>query len=439
MNVTAFSPAFVLLYVFALLWILMGVDLNAFSRKQRRLILSALLLLCAVNHLLIGLVGPAMYNGKLLFPFLHLPTFLLFLYIARRGVVKTAFMILTALVFTAPTVLISNQVNRFLDVGSFQFMIDLFSYALMLLLAQIVFRKSFNYLIVYGDDRFFLLFSLVPIAYYIYIFAVINLDMSSVSSVAGYAVRLLPSAMVFLFYFLLPYMYKTLSERMLLQSAQNALQQKLASTEDQLALLNETNTQMATYRHDMRHQLILLDGLLVDGKTEQAQEFVKTVMADLDTLTPKPFCGNETVNLLCSSYDSKARHLGVQLKVNAMLPKSLPLSDTELCSVISNGLENALRAASQPELSDKWIEFYCEVKQNKLFMQIQNTYTGQVVMQNGLPVSTRDGHGYGCHSIQSIAQRNGGLCSFKAENGLFTLRLAFPLSADFGNQNTNNA
>ena len=63
-------------------------------------------------------------------------------------------------------------------------------------------------------------------------------------------------------------------------------------------------------------------------------------------------------------------------------------------------------------------------------MQIQNTYTGQVVMQNGLPVSTRDGHGYGCHSIQSIAQRNGGLCSFKAENGVFSLRLAFPLPVD---------
>ena len=161
---------------------------------------------------------------------------------------------------------------------------------------------------------------------------------------------------------------------------------------------------------------------------EQAQELVKTAMTDLDAIAPKKFCENETVNLLCSSYESKAQRLGVTLTTNALLPKNIPLSDTELCSMVSNGLENALLAASQPELSDKWVEFYCEIKQNKLLIQIQNPYVGQVVMENGLPVSTRDGHGYGCHSIQAIAQRNGGLCSFEAKNGLFTLRLILPLA-----------
>jgi sensor histidine kinase YesM len=295
------------------------------------------------------------------------------------------------------------------------------------LLAQLVFRKGFNYLLIHGNTQLFLLFSIVPFIFYVYAIAATNLDFSELLSPAGYVVRFMPSIEVFLFYFLLPSIYRTLREKQVMESAKDALQQQLGSAEDRIVLLNETNMQMATYRHDMRHQLILLNGLLAEGKTERAQEFVKTVMADLNALTPKRFCENETVNLLCSSYDSKTRNLGVQLKINARLPESLPLSDTELCSVISNGLENALQAASQPELSDKWIEFYCEVKQNKLFIQIQNTYTGQVVMKNGMPVSTRDGHGYGCHSIQTIAQCNGGLCSFKAENGVFTLRVSFSL------------
>lgn len=43
---------------------------------------------------------------------------------------------------------------------------------------------------------------------------------------------------------------------------------------------------------------------------------------------------------LCSSYDSKARRLGVRLTADVRLPKDLPLPDTELCSVVSNGLES---------------------------------------------------------------------------------------------------
>ena len=38
---------------------------------------------------------------------------------------------------------------------------------------------------------------------------------------------------------------------------------------------------MAVYRHDMRHQLLVLDGLLASGKTEQAHHFITTVLADL--------------------------------------------------------------------------------------------------------------------------------------------------------------
>ena len=150
-------------------------------------------------------------------------------------------------------------------------------------------------------------------------------------------------------------------------------------------------------------------------------------MADLETLTPKRFCENETVNLLCASYDRKAKNMGIQLSIDAFLPATLSLSDTELCSVVSNGLENALQAAAKTEIADKWVTFFCTVKQNKILIQMQNPYDGTVTIRNGLPVSSQPGHGYGCQSIQGIVQRSGGNASFEAENGLFTLRLVIPL------------
>ena len=214
---------------------------------------------------------------------------------------------------------------------------------------------------------------------------------------------------------------------MLVESKQNALQQKLVSSETQIQMLNEANVRMAVYRHDVRHQLNLLDQLLSNEKLEQAQQFVKSAAADLDAIVPKRFCENETVNLLCSSYDTKAQNLGVRLKIHASLPGKLSLSDTELCSVISNGLENALRAASDTTLVDQWVSICCEVKKEQLLLQIQNSYSGQVIMENGLPVSKREGHGYGCLSIQTIVQNNHGLCSFTAEEGVFTLRVMIPL------------
>lgn len=431
MNITTYSPALVLLYVFALLWILMDVDYRTFGKTQRWLFALAGLLLCAGNHILRNIIGPVMY-GKLLLICMHLPTFFLFLSAAKRGVIKTAFMIMTALVFTSPAVVIGNLVRRqlFIDSSMALLLSNLISFVLMLLLAQFVFRKGFNYLLARANNRFFLLFSVGPLMYYIYALAAINLDFASLSNTAGALVRLLPHAQIFLFYFLVPYIYKSLSEKQAAESAQYALQQKLVSANDRIHMLNEANKQTAVYRHDIRHKLIVLDGLLSGGKVQQAQEFIKTSMTDLESFTPKQFCENDTVNLLCSYYHGKAQRLGVRLTIKALLPKNIPMSDTELCSVVANGMENALLAASHPDVTDKWVKFYCEVKQSKILIQIQNAYTGQVIIRNGLPVSNRKGHGYGCHSIESIVQSNGGICSFTADNGLFTLRIAIAVKTD---------
>lgn len=429
MNISASSSALTLVYVFVLLWILMGVDIKALSRKKRWVSLGAIVLLCVYNEVLFALIPSSAY-GRLLFLNMHLPMFLLYLYIARRGVIKTGFMIMTALVFSSPPVIVGNILYNRFSVGILGVLIShIIVYLLMLLMAFFVFRSVFGYLLAYSNNSFFLLFSLVPVAYYIYILAYMNVDISSLDSRSGFLVRLLPNLEVFGFYFLLPYIYKTLREKMVLKSARNALKKTLSSSEDQIALLNETNQQMAVYRHDVRHHINLLNGLLADGKIEQAQEVLNTSMADLDAITPKRYCENEILNLLCASYDSKAKRVGVQIKINALLPKEVPLSDTELCSVVSNGLENALRAASQPEVADQWVGFSCYVRQGNIFMLIQNPYAGQVVIRDGLPVSSREGHGYGCYSIQAITQRNGGLCSFEAENGVFSLRLSFPMGA----------
>ena len=87
--------------------------------------------------------------------------------------------------------------------------------------------------------------------------------------------------------------------------------------------------------------------------------------------------------------------------MDAKLPRELSVSDTELCAVLSNALENALRAVSDQPEADRWVTLYCGVRLGKLLVEIQNPCAEGLVMRDGLPVSERAGHGYGCRSIQT--------------------------------------
>ena len=193
--------------------------------------------------------------------------------------------------------------------------------------------------------------------------------------------------------------------------------------------LRRAEVQTAVYQHDMRHHLNAIDGFLAAGKPQQAEEYIRKVRSDIERITPKRYCDNELVNLLCSSFAGKAQRMGVRLEVDAKLPRELSVSDTELCAVLSNALENALRAVSDQPEADRWVTLYCGVRLGKLLVEIQNPCAEGLVMRDGLPVSERAGHGYGCRSIQTIAERRGGLCEFRARGGIFSMQLMLPVKA----------
>lgn len=234
--------------------------------------------------------------------------------------------------------------------------------------------------------------------------------------------------MLVVFYVLfLPAFHVQSQKRSSAEMQRSLLEVELKQSQQEMDSLRQSEMQTAVYQHDMRHHLNMISGLLASGSPQQAQEYIQKVQSDVEAITSRRFCENETVNLLCSSFVQKAEKSGVTLNVDARVPAHLPISDTELCSLLSNALENALRAAStlRPEFR-RTVDLYCGIRLNKLLIEVRNPYDTPPVMRDGVPVSDAVGHGFGCRSIQAIAQQRGGLCQFLAERGTFLLRVMLP-------------
>ncbi|MEG2118860.1 MAG: ATP-binding protein, partial [Pseudoflavonifractor sp.] len=121
--------------------------------------------------------------------------------------------------------------------------------------------------------------------------------------------------------------------------------------------------------------------------------------------------------------------LGVVLKVEANLPQEIALSETELCAILSNGLENAVTATAKFTSGEKIVMVHLSLHRGNLLLSMENPYEGEVRMENGLPQSTAPGHGFGVRSIEMLTRKHSGYCSFTAEGGLFTLKVVLPLGA----------
>ena len=137
------------------------------------------------------------------------------------------------------------------------------------------------------------------------------------------------------------------------------------------------------------------------------------------------YCENEAANLIFSAFADRAAKAGVQFTVQAGISQKPAVSESDLCVLLSNALENALHAAVRCREAGQgaFIETIGHEKGKKLFLQITNSCLPDVQLRDGIPVTDQPGHGLGVRSICAISERYGGLTSFAAKDGQFTLRV----------------
>ena len=424
----AFNYALVLLYGLFLSAAIAGGWEN---RRQKRLIIALCPLFLLIQTPCWLILGEG--TTKQLYPLIvHLPLVLILILALKKPVGIALVSVCTAyLCCQLPrwANLMVTTVTHSPLVGEISYTLAI--YPVFLLLRRYFVRPAYSAMT--ASHQSLLLFGSLPVAYYFYDYAtvvypdVLSTDIRALNEFP-------PTALIVFYVMFLSAYHKQMQTRADAELQRSMLEAELKQAEVEMEGLRSVETQVAVYQHDMRHHLTAIDGFLNADQPQQAKEYIQKVQADVDSVTPKHFCENELVNLLCSSFSEKAARMGASFKVEARLPKELSISDTELCSILSNGLENSLHAIGTLEEPLKWIELYCGVRLNKLLIEIKNPYTGEIAIQDGLPVSGREGHGYGCRSIQSIAAQNGGLCTFDTEHGVFTLRVMLPLPGSHNEQ-----
>ena len=270
-----------------------------------------------------------------------------------------------------------------------------------------------------------ILLGAVPLFYYLFDFTTISTDLLY-QGVNG-VVQFISSVFSIVYFVFIILYYAEMQKQVLAHRERDMLAAQLHSAHSELVSLRQMQNTAAAYRHDMRHHFAILQGMASEGGIEKIKTYLNIAQSDIDAITPIRFCENETVNLILSTFFTKAKHAGITMKVDVKLPSSIPLSDTELCSLLSNGLENAIFAAARLDSERRVVSFKAMVHKSNLLILIENPYVGEIVMKSGLPQSSLEGHGYGTHIIAAIADAHGGQAIFSAEEGVFTLKIILSL------------
>jgi C4-dicarboxylate-specific signal transduction histidine kinase len=176
-------------------------------------------------------------------------------------------------------------------------------------------------------------------------------------------------------------------------------------------------------RHDFRHHLLAMSGMLDEGHTNELASYLGQ-LAHAEELGQRPrFCENAAVDAVAAHYDAAARRRGVRVEWRLALPDALPIPEVDLCSILGNLVENAINASCELPEEMRWVEAASrEVTPAALGIVVRNPCEGPVAFgEDGLPTTEEPGHGVGLASVAATAQRYHGGIDAHVEGDVFSV------------------
>lgn len=175
-------------------------------------------------------------------------------------------------------------------------------------------------------------------------------------------------------------------------------------------------------RHDIRHHIQILSGLLADEKTDEARDYLSRLSDTAGDLKVQQYCKNPVVNSVLSVFHEQARVQGIATEFQVGFPSDPPIDPLELGVVLANALENAIHACMEVNEGERKVGLIFRFFGDRLIFQVTNPYVGEIPFdENGVPIAMREGHGNGCRSIAAFTKKYHSTVDYRAENGVFTL------------------
>lgn len=268
-------------------------------------------------------------------------------------------------------------------------------------------------------------FCLIPAVYYIFDYAThiyTDLMVEGTPVVAEFMAFVCSTAY-------LVFVLRTSEEKWIrsqLEQAQDSLNLQVSQAVREIDAMRESQQKTKEYRHDLRHHMQYLAACIENNRLEHATEYIQGICSEIEASKIITFCENEAANLIFSAFAERAKGQGILLKVKAQIPRQIHISESDLCVLLSNALENAIHACCK--VKEKGVEASIEVsafeKNKKLFLQFINSCDSDVSFVQGIPVTNEPDHGIGVRSICALVDRYDGIYTFEIEEGRFILRVS---------------
>ena len=182
----------------------------------------------------------------------------------------------------------------------------------------------------------------------------------------------------------------------------------------------QNREELMKIRHDLRNQLSYTQVLLNDGKYEEANNYIKSLIDQKEEYLYSFSCSNLVVSGIVNLELTKAKIANKKINFKVVVPPKLPFEDSDLLSLITNIVDNSIENFV-PQDKDDAINVTIVTQQDYLRITAFNSVDEASLKGKPTLKTTKKnrGHGYGTKIIKNIAKKYEGYVTFAFEDNKF--------------------
>lgn len=213
------------------------------------------------------------------------------------------------------------------------------------------------------------------------------------------------------------------------QEQKRMMQIKNEMLEENYRKIYEEQKRLEQTAHDFKNHINLLERYLDEGRYTDVTEYIKKLKGPLEMAAQQNWSGNKMLDSILNLKLSETKQKKIKVNAEIGIVQELPLSEYDLCVILSNLLDNAIEACEYVEKEKK--ELLVDIKIMKcLFMiKVVNSIGREPMKKNGkyyTSKSNKKQHGIGLESVKNSVNKYHGTLLLEHTDSQFMAIISIP-------------
>ncbi len=176
--------------------------------------------------------------------------------------------------------------------------------------------------------------------------------------------------------------------------------------------------------HDLKNHLLIWQSEAGSGHIAQS---VKTLQSQIEGYENYQHTGNEILDIIIRDKARLAQEKMIDFSAVISFQDGAFLDALDISTIFGNALDNAIEASERLPKEERLVTVKADRIRDMLVILVENRADTEIPPSGKTAKKDPFFHGFGLPNIRKAAERYGGQCSTKAENGMFALKIMIPI------------